>query len=201
MSGVVVFVFGSVMLLFSIAACLLPGGVRVNMPVVISIFALFMLLGLVLIWRSVKYRLLISELSVRQVDLWTDHKLEWAAVTEVDWRCRPRGGSVRLTESFGSLRVELDNFAPADRDAVVALVRSLAPDSKQTGWNEFARHFEPSPESERRSINSRRLFLCLFAAHAVAFGYLWAIGFGLPFLIASGLNASAALYVATSHKP
>ena len=157
-------------------------------------WACFVLLGVLLLLLHRRYRLWFSAESVRQRGVFFDRTLRLSTITELKWRRFPTGGSVRLSGSEGTLKIELGNFAQSQRDVFIAFLRDAVPDDQQRDWDVFRRQFEDSPA---RKIRTRRVswaISLLLAFHAVAFLVLWGLRFGHQYLVIAVVNIAFLVY-------
>ena len=166
-----------------------------NMPFVITSFCLFTLLGAYFLLWYTRYRLYVGESLLRQVGAFRDNQVDLNAVTELKWRLVPRGGSVLLTERTTRLSIALGSFEPADRQCLIEYLRRSIDESRQIGWQRFDKHFSTTPEKEKQVARAYVLVLAVFGAYTVAFGVMWALGFGLQYLFLGGVNAMMAAYM------
>lgn len=159
----------------------------------------FTCLGIWLLLLYYKYRLFVDDSSLRQVGTVHDSHIKVNLVDELRWRRFPKDGSVRLSGSFGVLKIELGNFNNVDREKLITFLRHAISDTKQVGWQQFNEQVADSPDKQRRSRLARMLVVFVFAAHAIAFGIVWALGRELQYLVMAAVNAVAAAYLIRVH--
>ena len=83
----------------------------------------FTFLGVWLLLLYYKYRLFVSDLSLRQKGVLLDRRIDLNFVDELKWRRFPAGGSIRLSGMFGVLKIEFGNFNIVDREELVSVLR------------------------------------------------------------------------------
>jgi hypothetical protein len=194
--GVVGTVFMVGMTLLSVAAWLRqPANDPVNMPFVISIFLLFSALYIYFLLLYHRYRLFVGDSSIWQTGILSDKHVDLSMIHELKWRCIPQSGSVRLMGEYGELTIELGNLEKQDRLQLIDFLRLTIAESKQVGWQKFNDQFASTPDRQKKSIRAKWLFALIFAAHAVAFGTIWAISGGIQFLVYCVINAGMAVYL------
>lgn len=155
----------------------------------------FVLLGVWLLSFYHRYRLFVDDSTLRQVGVLREQRAAFDRVNELKWRCFPRGGSVRLSGSFGVLKIELGNFGSADRERLTALLRQAIDDANQQGWNEFRRQFDDTPEKRKRARRACFWLAIFLIANAIAFAVAWMMGFGAKHLPMSIVNAVVGGYL------
>ncbi len=175
-----------------------PPNNGVSMPFVFGICSLFALLGLYLVILQSRYRLSLGAHSMRQVGLFTDDEVDLRLVDEVIWRCYPH--SVRMSGVFGRFTVDFGNFEAADRWQVIEAVRQSIADNKQQGWQLFQECFAGTPKKRQRSRNVPLWFAIFASLHAALFSLLWLRGWGIQYLIVSGINLLFAAYLWISYQ-
>ena len=157
------------------------------------------LLGIWLLLLYYRYRLFVNESTLRQMGVVRDRQAELELIHELKWRRFPKGGSVRLSGLFGVLKIELGNFQSVEREQLMSFLREAVAETNQIGWEQFQEQFRDSPQKKQRSRRARFLIAFVFAAHAIAFGVLWAVGCGMLYLAMSVVNALMAVYLFRSH--
>jgi hypothetical protein len=152
-------------------------------------WSLFVLLGVWLLLLYYRYRLFVNDTVLRQVGVMRKQHADLSLVNELKWRRFPSGGSVRLSGSFGILKIGLGNFGSADRDRLIAFLRQAIGDANQQGWDEFRRQFDDTPEKRKRARRFRFWLAIFLIANAIAFAVAWMMGFGAMHLPMSIVNA------------
>jgi hypothetical protein len=184
------------MTLFSVAAWLQqPVNNPVKMPIVISIFLLFSALYIYFLLLYHKYRLFVSDSSIRQTGILRDKHVDLSMIHELNWRCSSQGGSVRLSGNYSELKIELGNLENQDRLQLIDFLRLTIAEPKQIGWQKFNDQFANTPDRQKKFISAQWLVAFIFCAHAIAFGTIWAIGGGIQFFVFSAINAGMVVYL------
>jgi hypothetical protein len=142
-----------------------------------------------------RYRLFVGDSSIWQTGILSDKHVDLSMIHELKWRCIPQSGSVRLMGEYGELTIELGNLEKQDRLQLIDFLRLTIAESKQVGWQKFNDQFASTPDRQKKSIRAKWLFALIFAAHAVAFGTIWAISGGIQFLVYCVINAGMAVYL------
>ena len=198
--GVATTVFSLVMGLLSICAALffaedeaLPQRL-LTAAIFATFYAAFLSLGVWLILFYRRYRLEISEHSVRQRGVITDRIVDPRAVEQLKWRCYPAGGSVRVTSPEERLTIELGNFERLERSSIIDFFHHSVAAEHHQGWDAFQGRFKDTPR--RRKQNRRALLILTYALalHSIAFLLMWIFQLGHQFLLMSLVNAAAFVY-------
>jgi hypothetical protein len=101
-------------------------------------FAFFTALSAYLLRFYFKYRLLVDDLSVMQVGVFTTKRISIADIQSMTWRNYPKAsGSVIIKSDSQKLRIEFGAVGRSALNELVAKIRQLAPEHKQLGWDKF----------------------------------------------------------------
>lgn len=157
-------------------------------------WACFVLLGVWLLLLHRRYRLFITEDTVRQRGVVSDRTITISQMRELKWRRFPAGGSVRLSATDGRLTIDLGNFVQSERDALVSYLLERVPQSHQLGWSRFHEQFHDTPERKMRSRRASQIVSLLLGFHSVAFLVFWGLGFGNQYLVVAIVNAAFLVY-------
>lgn len=144
--GIVGTAFMVGMTVFSVAAWLgQPANEPVNMPIVISVFLLFVALYVYFLLLYHRYRLFVGDSWIRQTSILRDKQMELEMIQELKWQCVPQGGSVRLSGIADELTIGLGNLEKQDRLQLIDFLRSSIAENKQIGWQKFEDRFVDTP--------------------------------------------------------
>ena len=157
-------------------------------------WACFVLLGVCLLLLHRRYRLFVTEDSVRQRGVVSDRTVTLSQVRELKWRRYPAGGSVQLSATDGRLKIDLGNFVQSERDELVSFLLESVPEGRQLGWSKFQEQFQDSPERRMRSRRSSQVVSLLLGIHSVAFLVFWGLGLGNQYLVVAIVNAAFLVY-------
>ena len=160
----------------------------------------FVFLGVWLLLLYYQYRLFVNNLSLRQKSVLFDLRVDVNHIDVLKWRRLPEGGSVHLSGIFGVLKIELGNFNIVDRGSIVVYLRHAISETRQTGWQEFCEQFSNTPEKKKKANRFNNLLMLFFAAQAVVFGIMGAMGAGVQYVALSAINATMATYMLWTHR-
>lgn len=165
--------------------------------VILGVFwSAWCLLGVWLILAYYRYRLLANQNEIRQIGVIREQHVPMSQVQELKWRCFPAHGSVRLSGSFGVVKIGLGPIANSERENLLSFFRSTIDGSRQSGWAKFDEQLnQPSGVKKTPSRRARFWLAIFFIANGIAFFIAWCFGLGNVNLIASPLNIVFGTYM------
>lgn len=161
-----------------------------------AIFGFLISVGLSLCVTSIRYRLQVSEKSIRHVGVFRTMTIHLDDVREVRWRLFPQFGSCVITSHDHRVVVEFANFLADERTELVNYFRENVGVEYQTDWDLFRdRFFEVSLKRKQQQEVVNRLVELAFGASAIGFAVVWYSGLGIQYLVISAVNLGAAIYL------
>lgn len=131
-------------------------------------FALFALLGMLILAISWRHEITVSPEWIERRDLLHCRRLQTADLVRLEWRCPPRSGRIVLSDGAHRLSINLYDYSPADRKTFIDRIRDVAPDDvEQVGWDDT--FFGRTPRVRSRHELKRILRFTVIASF---FGWL-----------------------------
>jgi hypothetical protein len=174
----------------------IDGSFRFPIPSAIffgSFWSAWSLLSLWIILAWFRERLIIEKRTITQRGVVFTRVIQIHEIAAVRWMKKPFAGKVLLDSNSGrSLRIDLRNFTPAERDELINLLHRAAPLERQQGWHEFIK-----PHPVTKPLPSRAIaVICavLFSVVGAWFIGVWWHGMGVHFLLVGVANLLAGMW-------
>jgi hypothetical protein len=149
-------------------------------------------LTLVSVWLTLiylKYRLFLSDDTVRHVGVLKTKTISLDTVQQLKWRVFPQGGSCVLTCTDTNIKIEFNNFSKAEKSHLITFLRQRVCGGCQENWDSFHNRFlVHSPERAWQQRSAKRILILGIFAFAAAFAVIWMSGGGVEYLVISVVN-------------
>lgn len=160
--------------------------------VVFGVFwSLWVLLSLWLIIAYFRERLFVSADAITQHGCIRKRTINFPDVIKIVWKRIPKGGSVIIRGHFSRIKIYLSNFTSDEQDRLITLLRGEFAPEIQEGWERFneSRLLVVAARTPTKSRGTAMICALLLFSFAGIFGYCWASGLGIQWLIVGILNA------------